>query len=168
MSHELWDVPVKFPSNQSIESCFIHASSIIPRSSRIHWKLPGKTLPERARLLIDLAHPDDPWIGDFFLRVFHGDFNGFSWLFRGHLMVIYWWFMVILWWFMVVSMGIYYPVVNGGSDKRRSVWGTHIPYIFPMKTGEPKSYLEFPNHLIVNPLLVETNQIHLRVFSILF
>ena len=40
-----------------------------------------------------------------------------------------------------------YPVVNGGSDKR-SVWGTHIPYSY-LIYGEPRSYLEFPNHLIV-------------------
>ena len=30
----------------------------------------------------------------------------------------------------------------------RSAWGTHIPYIFPMENGEPRSYWELPNHLI--------------------
>ena len=41
-----------------------------------------------------------------------------------------------------------YPVVNGGSDKR-SVWGTHIPYIPPISWGAKEVRTEFLNHLIV-------------------
>ena len=36
----------------------------------------------------------------------------------------------------------------GGSDKR-SVWGIHIPYRFPIQWGAVRSYLKFPNHLVV-------------------
>ena len=37
-----------------------------------------------------------------------------------------------------------YPVVNGGSDER-SDWGIHIP---SEMGSRPRSYLEFPKHLI--------------------
>ena len=43
------------------------------------------------------------------------------------------------WWFMGIWRNdeemvetLCYPVVNGGSD---SVWGIHIPYIFPIEWG---------------------------------
>ena len=45
----------------------------------------------------------------------------------------------------------------GGSDEG-SVWGTHVPTNIPYLMGneEPRSYLEFPNHLI-DLIVLETD-----------
>ena len=40
-----------------------------------------------------------------------------------------------------------YPVVNGGSDSSEQTWGTHVPNKYSQFNGEPRSCLEFPNHL---------------------
>lgn len=37
---------------------------------------------------------------------------------------------------------------SGYKGAIRSVWGIHIPYIFPIKRGA-KELLEFPNHLVL-------------------
>ena len=49
--------------------------------------------------------------------------------------------------------GVHYQLVISiqwlwGSEKR-SIWGIHSPYIFPITWGAVWSYLEFPNHLLV-------------------
>ena len=46
-----------------------------------------------------------------------------------------------------INDAINYPVVNGGSD---SELGVSIFPRYVLLNGEPRSYLEFPNHVIVN------------------
>ena len=46
---------------------------------------------------------------------------------------------------MIGELEVVYPVVKKGAI--RSIWGIHIPYIFPVKRRAVRSYLEFPNHL---------------------
>ena len=42
------------------------------------------------------------------------------------------------------------PLLSSGQEGAvRSDWGIHVP---KKKNGEPRSYLEFPNHLIVMDL----------------
>ena len=38
--------------------------------------------------------------------------------------------------------------MNGGSDQR-SVWGIHSPGIFTIQRGAVRSYLEFPNYIVL-------------------
>ena len=54
---------------------------------------------------------------------------------------------------LISSLRLDYPVVNGGSDKRSVCLGyRHSLEIFPIQWGVGWSYLEFPNHLVVDKI----------------
>ena len=56
--------------------------------------------------------------------------------------------MVFLWYSYGIST-VWYSIQWLGESAPRSVWGIHIPYIFPIQWAAVWSYLEFPIHLIV-------------------